>query len=214
MHWGGWGGRFSQRRYSSSNNHDSQYVFVGHPDINASEQAQAKDKEFSMYIADTEVETWTDPVHNDTFSDHFVPVYRFRRAMFNDFRGRMDWCLNEFKNADHNPVAAVNGDKTDTVITMKVKPGVTLDFDASATTDPDDDELIFKWWIYKKAGTYDGNVNITSPDNKLTKVEVPADADGKEIHVILEVADKGKDNNGAEISMYDYRRVVLTCSKK
>ena len=36
------------------------------------------------------------------------------------------------------------------------------------------------------------------------QVTVPADAGGKEIHLILEVPDKNQ-----EIGMYDYRRVVL-----
>lgn len=133
-----------------------------------------------------------------------VPVWRFRRAMFNGFRGRMDWCVKDFSEANHNPVAAVNGDKGDDIIRLQVAPGKELTLDASVSSDPDGDVLVFQWWVYKEAGTYAGDVTVTNPEKNRTQVTVPTDAGGKEIHVILEVLDKNQ-----EIGMYDYRRVVL-----
>ena len=67
------------------------------------------------------METWTDPVHGEEFNSHDVPVWRFRRAMFNDFRARMDWCVKPYDQANHNPVAAFNGD-TPIDLQLKVDP--------------------------------------------------------------------------------------------
>ena len=57
---------------------------------------------------------------------------------------------------------------------------------------------------YQEAGTYAGDVRINAPEDTATQVVIPADAIGKEIHVILEVLDENQ-----EIGMYDYRRIVL-----
>ena len=79
-----------------------------------------------------------------------------------------------------------------------------MTLDASASSDPDDDVLVFQWWVYQEAGTYAGDVTVTNSDKNKTQVTIPTDAGGKEIHVILEVLDKNQ-----EIGMVDYRRVVL-----
>ena len=193
LYWGGWSGRFSRTKHKN--------VWSRHAPEKADEQ---KYGDFYMFEADSEEEEWTDPVHNETFNSFMVPVWRFRRAMFNDLRARMDWCVKEFSEANHNPVAAVNGDKSDNIIRLQVSPGQKLMLDASASLDPDGDTVTFQWWFYKEAGTYAENVIIANPREHTTQVTVPADAGGKEIHLILEVLDKHQ-----EIGLYDYRRVVL-----
>jgi len=195
--WGGWSGRFSKIR--------QQNIWSTHSEIKPTEQGYGVT--FWMYNSDSEVENWTDPVHNQAFSGFRVPVWRFRRAMWNDERARMDWCVKEYNQANHNPVAAVNGDTSDNIITMSLKPGAVLNLDASATKDPDNDTMRFNWWIYKEAGTYTGTASILNSANKVTSFTVPADANGKEIHVILEVVDTG--NANSVVGMYDYRRIVI-----
>ena len=196
MYWGGWSGRFSRVKHKN--------VYSRHGPEKNDEKSYG---DFYMYEADSEKEQWTDPVVGDTFNDFKVPVWRFRRAMWNDFRARMDWCVNEYDKANHNPVAVINGDASDTIMTLKVKPGTDVKLDASDTSDPDGDELIFKWWVYKEAGTYTGDVTVSDPAAASIEVKVSADADGKEFHVILEVLDEND-----EIGMYDYRRVVFDVS--
>jgi len=193
LYWGGWSGRFSRTKHKN--------VWSRHAPEKADEQ---KYGDFYMFEADSEEEQWTEPVHNETFNSFMVPVWRFRRAMFNDSRARMDWCVKEFHEANHNPVAAVNGDKSNDIIHLQVSPGQKLTLDASASSDPDSDTMTSQWWVYKEAGTYSGNVTIANPDEDKIQVTMPTDAGGKEIHIILEVLDKNQ-----EIGMYDYRRVVL-----
>ena len=95
LDWGGWSGRFSRNRHRN--------IYSRHQDVRRDEQTLG---EFRMFEADSEVEAWTDPIHDEQFTGHYVPVWRFRRAMFNDFRGRMDWCVKTYDDANHNPVAA------------------------------------------------------------------------------------------------------------
>ena len=192
--WGGWSGRFSRARHKN--------IFSRHQDIRKDEEQYG---DFWMFEADSEKEAWTDPVHGETFNNHYVPVWRFRRAMFNDFRGRMDWCVKPYHEANHNPVAAFNGDTSDSIVHLQVKPGQTINLDASATTDPDQDDLRYKWWVYFEAGTYDKDIIIINKAAATTSLSIPDDAHGAEIHLILEVQDMS-----AIVPMYDYRRIVMT----
>lgn len=194
LYWGGWSGRFSRTRHKN--------IYSRHRDVRQDEQHYG---DFHMFEADSEQETWTDPVHRETFSNHFVPVWRFRRAMFNDFRGRMDWCVKSYREANHNPVAAFNGDTSDTIFHLKAQPGQQIQLDATASADPDNDGLIFKWWVYREAGTYAKEIAIPDDSAAVTSVVVPADAKAAQIHVILEVKD-----DSDIVSMYDYRRIVIS----
>lgn len=198
LYWGGWSGRFA--RVKTAN------VYSRHADIKSDE---VKFGTFRVFDADSEKEKWTDPVHGQTFDDSDVPVWRFRRAMWNDFRARMDWCVKPFAQANHNPVAAFNGDKADTIIHLQALPGQQLNLDASATTDPDNDGLEFNWWIYQEAGTYTKNITILNAKAVKTNLTIPNDALNSEIHLILEVQDKN-----SIVPMTDYRRVVINVVKE
>lgn len=66
------------------------------------------------------------------------------------------------------------------------------------------DGLTYSWWVYQEAGTYAGRVQIDGAHLSKATVAIPSGADGKQIHVILEVRD---DSGVAELS--DYRRVVV-----
>jgi len=161
--------------------------------------------DFFMFEADSEEEAWTDPVHGDSFSNCFVPVWHFRRAMFNDFQARMDWCVKSYGQANHNPMAAFNGDKTDTIVHLEAAPSEKVRLDASASSDPDKDGLAINWWVYQEAGTYKSDIVIPDHTASVTTLTVPDDALGSEIHVILEVQDDSQ-----IVSLYDYRRIVIT----
>ena len=119
----------------------------------------------------------------------------------------MDWCVKDFDEANHNPIAAFNGDATDTIIHLEASPGQILDLDASGSTDPDGDQLQIAWWIYQEAGTYDKTIKLSNAASEKTSLMIPEDSSGKELHLILEVQDDSE-----IVTMYDYRRVVIHVS--
>jgi len=193
MWWGGWGGRFSRSKHFE--------VWSRHGDVRLSEEVG-----FWMYESDTESDSWIDPEDNAPYRGRDVAIWRWRRAMFNDLAARMDWCISDFEQTNHNPVAAINDDKSDAIISIMACPGQIIDLDASASSDPDGDGLQYRWSFYQEAGTYyGGHAEIGNETSMHTSFTIPHDAGGKELHVILEVRDE---NN--IIPMYDYRRLVIT----
>ena len=195
LSWGGWSGRFSSQRHKN--------VYSRHKDVRDDEKQYG---EFAMFEADSETESWTDPVHGESFSNHYVPVWRFRRAMFNDFRARMDWCVQDYAHANHPPHAVLNGDDSDAIIQMEAAANETITLDADGSSDPDEDELRFHWWVYAKAGkrSYEKPLSVEDSSAKKTSLTVPDDAVGKELHVILEVWDQS-----SIVPTVDYRRVII-----
>ena len=195
LDWGGWSGRFSSDRH--------QNIYSRHKDVRTDEIEVGR---FTMFEADSEIEAWTDPVHGETFQSHYVPVWRFRRAMFNDFRARMDWCVRDFDQANHRPHAVLNGDASDEIIRMRAKAGESLNFDASGSSDPDDDELRYQWWVYAEAGEspYDKPLAIAENSSEHINLTIPDDAEGKELHLILEVWDRS-----SIVPTVDYRRTII-----
>lgn len=190
-HWGGWSGRFTKEKIKNE--------WSRHKDIQVDEE---KYGDFYLYTEDAD--NWNDPETGVNFDNKFTPVWRWRRAMFNDFQCRMDWCVEEFENANHNPIAAINGDSEEKIHFMNAEAGQTIELDASASYDPDGDTLAFNWWIYDEAGTYEKQVVLNGADMPVASLQVPKDSKGKEIHLILELTDNNK-----IASLYDYRRVVI-----
>lgn len=131
-------------------------------------------------------------------------IWRWREAYQHDFAARMDWCVaEEYDQANHNPVAVVAGDRTESVAHLAVKPGQTVSLDASGTKDPDGDNLSFRWFVYAEAGTYQGTVKLDKYATPKAGLLVPHVDAPQTIHVILEVKDDGRP------SLFSYRRVVL-----
>ncbi|TWT35254.1 hypothetical protein KOR34_01420 [Posidoniimonas corsicana] len=126
---------------------------------------------------------------------------RFYPAAFNNFAARMDWAKDGKGN--RNPDLVLNGDGGIHVLTRSVTPGESLTLDASGTTDPDGDQLTFKWFVQGDAGSYQGKVAIAGSESSKATVSVPSDAAGKSLHLICQVTDDGAHN------LSSYRRIVL-----
>jgi hypothetical protein len=119
----------------------------------------------------------------------------------------MDWCVAEYDQANHNPVAVFMGDENRTVCRVNAQPGERFELDASGSYDPDGDPLTYKWSVYPEAGTYPGQVPLENVAAPVATVTLPDDAGGKQIHVILEVTDQ------SEIApLVAYRRIVIDVS--
>lgn len=195
--WGGWSGRYTAEKVLN--------VPSPYPDVVLQEKSSLP---FFTYTDFTGVkDRWTDPADQKIYDDVYAPIWPWRVAMWNDLQARMDWCVQPFAKANHHPVAALNGDLTNTILRRTAKPGDVLQFDASASTDPDHDKLKFSWWNYPEAGRqpYGKSLAIANATEPAITFTVPADAAGKELHLILEVADQSP-----IVPLVDYRRVVIT----
>lgn len=137
-------------------------------------------------------------IPNDpALAEYLEPQARWIPALQNDFAARADWCVKDFKDANHPPVPTVTGplDRT-------ARPGETVRLAATAT-DPDGNKLAFKWWQYADAGTAKTRVAIANADSPANASFVVPEEPGKTIHIILEVTDDGTPQ------LVRYQRVVV-----
>lgn len=111
--------------------------------------------------------------------------WRWIPAAQNDFAARLDWCVKDFKDANHPPIAKVKGS-----LQRDVKPGKTVKLAATAT-DPDGNKLTYKWWEYADADSAAATVTIAHSDSLDKASFVVPNEPGKQIHLILEVTDNG-----------------------
>ena len=121
-------------------------------------------------------------------------------AAQNDFAARVDWCVKEFKEANHAPVAKVKGN-----LNRDVEAGETVTLAATAT-DPDGNTLTCKWWQYADADSATANVTIANSDSLDKASFVVPNEHGKQVHIILEVTDNGTP------PLVGYQRVIVTIS--
>jgi hypothetical protein len=131
-------------------------------------------------------------------------IWRWREAYQHDFAAHMDWNIaDDFKKANHNPVAALNGNTGKAVATAKIKAGEKVTLSAKGSTDPDGDNLTFSWFVYREAGS-GGNVEIEQPESEEISFSMPGLRQGQSLHIILEVKDSGNP------ALFTYRRIILT----
>lgn len=131
--------------------------------------------------------------------DAAYPQTRWIPVLQNDFAARADWCIKPYKQANHPPVVTLNQAHD-----IRVRPGQRVSLSGSAT-DPDGNQLGYRWWQYQEAGTYTGKVDIPNADQARVSFIVPTNAvAGQSIHLILEVTDNGKP------ALTRYQRVIAT----
>jgi hypothetical protein len=138
--------------------------------------------------------------------DPYAPILRWAPTFQNDWAARADWCVRPVDQCNHAPKVVCGGDRTARVVHRTVVPGAKVHLSAAGTTDPDGDHLAYRWWVYKDAGSFWGDVPLRSSASPDAEVAVPVQASGRTIHVILEVRDSG------DPPLTSYRRVVLHVS--
>jgi hypothetical protein len=80
-------------------------------------------------------------------------VWRWRNAFQHDFAARMKWTIAPRAEANHNPIAVVNGQPGRAPIVISTTAGQPVALDASGSSDPDGDRLVYRWFFYPEAGT-------------------------------------------------------------
>ncbi len=132
-------------------------------------------------------------------------IWRWREAYQHDFAARMDWCVADtFEKANHNPIAAFQGNTSKAVAQLRAKSGEQVPLSAAGTHDPDGNEVSYRWFIYEEAGTFKGSVEIEDSTSPEARLVVPQVEEPKSLHVILEVKDDGQP------PLFSYRRVIIT----
>lgn len=126
----------------------------------------------------------------------------------NDFRARLDWCVQDYSQANHPPIPVLNGKPGLEVVHLSVSAGEKIKLDAAGTSDPDGDALTYSWSHYREAGTYPSEVPILTPNASSIELAVPRNASGTTIHLILTVRDNG------EPTLTRYRRAVVNVNEE
>ncbi len=131
-------------------------------------------------------------------------IWRWREAYQHDFAARMDWNVtDDYKKANHHPIVILNGNEGKALAKGKVVAGKEVMLSAKGTHDPDGDQFSFRWFIYKEAGNFSGNLLLENPTLGDLTFSMPELSSGQELHIILEVKDSGTP------SLFTYRRIIL-----
>jgi len=143
---------------------------------------------------------------NVWITDHHNPneLMRWLPETTNSFYARCCWEENSYESCNHAPNAAFNGDSTNNFVYIKGEAGKQLRLNSDGSTDPDGDELSFKWWHYDSADSYKGTLTITDSDKKNASLIVPGNIDKDDLHIILEVKDDGTPR------LTSYKRIIIS----
>ena len=138
-------------------------------------------------------------------SNH-ATIWRWREHFQNDFSARMDWTIKDYEDANHPPVPALDHDQY-----LSAKVGDRVDLSAKGSTDPDGDNLSYKWFLYGEPGTFAMSTARTGDPLKINDSNManawfiaPTKAKMGTMHIILAVTDHGSP------ALTRYKRVIIT----
>lgn len=132
-----------------------------------------------------------------------APTHPFLAAAQRDWAERFKWAVTPtYAGANHNPSVSVVGPHQ-----IVAKPGQVLKF-STKSSDPDGDKIAFKWWNWKEAGTYKGDLAVTGEAGGRASLTIPADAKpGDMFQIIVEASDVRPE----PLSHYD--KVLISIAK-
>ena len=140
-----------------------------------------------------------------SYTSDQATIWRWREAYQNDFAARMDWCVADaLEKANHNPIAAFQGNASKAVAHLQVKSSQRVNLSSAGTRDPDGNGLSYRWFVYKEAGTFKGDVRIEDAASSQAWFLAPQVTEPASLHVILEVSDNGQPR------LCSYRRIIVT----
>lgn len=196
--WGGWGGRYVYRQPRG----ETRRIWTQGGD---------------MFGRVTSQDAVTG-VDGRTYLSDQATIWRWRTAFQHDFAARMDWTVKPRGEANHSPLATVNGREGTAQIVLDGVVGQPLALDASRSRDPDGHTLTYRWFHYPEAGFVPGvslaavtlsalegpQITVTPtaacrPTWLPSKNPCPSGV----AHLILAVTDSGSP------ALTSYRRVIL-----
>ena len=199
--WGGWGGR-----------HILCLPPYGEYKADASDNFQVPVSEEKRPIWVSAQDTFIPSLHGVYRRTEGMPemstgvhesLFRWRTEFQNDMAARMDWCIEDYAQANHPPHAIARvfsdvpnyGEDNRPLVEIKdgeVTSGEFFQLDASLSSDPDGDSLSYLWFQYTEAGSWNQYVPLLgAPNMSHVKVQAPSVQKEETIHFILKVTDKG-----------------------
>ena len=174
--YGGWAGRFAKVVDMGQTGYDT-----------AGSQWSGAAKILGFYVADKDD------------GDLHKPLYRWIPDFQEDFAARMEWCVEPYENANHEPVVEVAEG-----VDIAAQRGETVTLTAQ-TSDPDGNAVTVTFWQYGDADTYANDVELIPGEGDQVSFVVPEDAiTGDTIHIIVEAQDD------ADKPITRYQRAIIT----
>ena len=136
---------------------------------------------------------WTNAV-DEVFSEEdqqyhtgiHATIWRWREDFQNDFAARMDWCIMEYEEANHPPVPMLAHAQI-----LEVTEGEEVILKAEGSSDPDGDELSYRWIYYREAGNSVYWLEMENENSLEASFTAPSMGFPQEMHFILAVTDDG-----------------------
>lgn len=113
-------------------------------------------------------------------------IWRWREDFQNDFAARMDWCIMEYEEANHPPVPMLAHAQI-----LEVTEGEEVILKAEGSSDPDGDELSYRWIYYREAGNSVYWLEMENENSLEASFTAPSMGFPQEMHFILAVTDDG-----------------------
>ena len=104
----------------------------------------------------------------------------------------------------NSKIEPFNRNTSSDFVYLTAEPGGTVKLNAEGSSDPDEDELSYRWWHYNEADSYNGKIVIKNSDAGDASLILPADINDNNIHIILEVQDNG------DPVLTGYRRIIIS----
>jgi len=145
----------------------------------------------------------------DTFegkTEARATVYRWRHDFQDDWAARMDWCVKNYDECNHAPVAAVNGSKDKKPLVISAKKGDDIILDASQSFDPDNNEINFEWLVYPELSGQD-KAAIQKTEREKAYLEINNIQSSGSLSLLLRVTDNGNPQ------LVGYKRILINSKK-
>ncbi len=119
-------------------------------------------------------------------------------TIFSKIKTHLDGLEIPYRVIHHAPAGT-----SEAVAKVRAASGQRVNLSAAGTRDPDGNSVSYRWFIYKEAGTFKGDVRIEDAASPEAWFLAPQVTESASLHVILEVWDDGQPR------LCSYRRITI-----